>query len=344
MTTLHVLMIDGRCGEDENLWRLGMSNRFVELLKFLEEDMRMSHIYQPLIIMGLLQREGGVASKTEIARLLASEDESQIAYYRKVISKYPKQTLEKHGIATVNKSGCTLIGFNDLNKDEICKLRDLCQAKIAQFLKDRKKIWNHRKQSSGYISGTVRWRVLERAKTRCEACGISHKKKALEVDHIVPRNCGGSDDESNLQALCYSCNAMKRDRSDTDFRLILQSYKERVEGCGFCDGIQNHSVLFKNELAYVVKKIDPITNGHCLIIPKRHVSSLFELYQPELNAINQLIFKQQEQIKTKDLSVTGFNVSNDIGKDAGQKIMHCHTHLIPRRKGDSTQLGVRHHG
>jgi ATP adenylyltransferase len=48
--------------------------------------------------------------------------------------------------------------------------------------------------------------------------GVNAEERALEVDHIVPRNKGGPDDLSNLQALCYRCNAMKRDRDDTDFK------------------------------------------------------------------------------------------------------------------------------
>ena len=67
------------------------------------------------------------------------------------------------------------------------------------------------------------------------SCGISADQKALEVDHIVPRNSGGGDEQSNLQALCYSCNAMKRDRDDTDFREINKSYEHRENGCIFCE-------------------------------------------------------------------------------------------------------------
>ncbi len=83
-------------------------------------------------------------------------------------------------------------------------------------------------------SGTLRYEVLKRAKFHCELCGISAKEKALEVDHIVPRSKGGEDDISNLQALCYSCNSMKRDRDDTDFREVRESYAVREAGCPLC--------------------------------------------------------------------------------------------------------------
>ena len=73
-----------------------------------------------------------------------------------------------------------------------------------------------------------------RAKIHCELCGVSADERALEVDHIIPRNLGGSDDISNFQSLCYSCNAMKRDRDSTDFRLIRESYSYRDLDCLFC--------------------------------------------------------------------------------------------------------------
>jgi hypothetical protein len=50
---------------------------------------------------------------------------------------------------------------------------------------------------------------------------VASYERALEVDHITPRNKGGADEIANLQALCFSCNAMKRDRDDTDFRAVL---------------------------------------------------------------------------------------------------------------------------
>ena len=50
-----------------------------------------------------------------------------------------------------------------------------------------------------------------------------------------------------------------------------------------------------------------------------------------------------QEICQKDPSVTGFNIGNNVGEDAGQTVMHCHTHLIPRRAGDvdNPRGGVR---
>jgi len=111
--------------------------------------------------------------------------------------------------------------FQDLTPEQIEDLVSRCQSQLAAFLESRgEDPWRHRKRSAGYISGTLRYEVLKTAKGRCELCGISMEEKALEVAHIIPRNHGGSDDISNLQALCYSCNAMKRDRDATDFRAV----------------------------------------------------------------------------------------------------------------------------
>ena len=85
-------------------------------------------------------------------------------------------------------------------------------------------IWAHGRRSSGYINGTLRFEVFKNAKFRCELCGIAADERALEVDHITPRNKGGTDEIANLQALCFSCNATKRDADDTDFRAVRGEY------------------------------------------------------------------------------------------------------------------------
>jgi ATP adenylyltransferase len=231
-------------------------------------------------------------------------------------------------------AGYEIPDFDQLTHSEVLALTALWESKIADFVESRgDRIWSHRRKSAGYVSGTLQYEVLKRTKFRCELCGVINAAKALEVDHIVPRNNGGIDDISNLQALCYSCNAMKRDRDDTDFRGISDSYDKREQGCIFCE-VADTSIIAENALCYAVEDSFPVTPQHTLVIPKRHVSGFFDLYQPELNAIHALLAEVEQRIEQSDNSVRGFNVGANSGEEAGQTIFHCHVHLIPRRAGD----------
>ena len=312
-----------------------MTKRFEDLSHFIRNQMRMSHIYQPAMLVELLQNDGQ-APVTEIAKALLSRDVSQIEYYEQITKNMVGRVLTKNrGITNKDGNTYSINGFEELGSEEVAILINLCIDKIDAYVADRgDRIWSHRKKSSGYISGTLRYEVLKRAKFHCELCGISADEKALEVDHIVPRNSGGTDDLTNLQALCYSCNAMKRDRDDTDFRQVAESYGDREDGCLFCE-VSKQRIISENELSYVVRDLYPVTKDHTLVIPKRHVSDFFNLYQPERNAVHSLLDQQKILIQETDETVTAFNVGINAGKDAGQSIFHCHYHLIPRRKGDT---------
>jgi ATP adenylyltransferase len=78
----------------------------------------------------------------------------------------------------------------------------------------------------------------------------------------------------------------------------------------------------------------PVTEGHSLVIPKRHVFNYFELGQAEINACTRLLTHKRIEIEKNNPEFTGFNMGVNVGKSAGQTVMHCHLHLIPRRKGD----------
>ena len=71
-----------------------------------------------------------------------------------------------------------------------------------------------------------------------------------------------------------------------------------------------------------------------MIISNRHIEDYFKLTSDELNELNDILKQQREELVSLDPTISGFNVGVNIGKDAGQSIMHCHIHLIPRRKGD----------
>jgi diadenosine tetraphosphate (Ap4A) HIT family hydrolase len=112
--------------------------------------------------------------------------------------------------------------------------------------------------------------------------------------------------------------------------------------CLFCNS-KISGIAHENDLAYASYDTYPVSEFHCLIIPKRHVIDYFELTDEELVACNDLIKVIKEEISIKDKNVKAFNIGTNAGKIAGQSIMHCHIHLIPRREGDveNPQGGVR---
>ena len=118
--------------------------------------------------------------------------------------------------------------------------------------------------------------------------------------------------------------------------------KDPNNPCIFCK-IRKEELQFENKLAYSSIDSYPVSEFHSLIVPKRHVETYFELTNKEIQACNELIMETKEKILKQDSSVKGFNIGTNAGKVAGQSIMHCHIHLIPRREGDAEnpQGGVR---
>ncbi len=112
--------------------------------------------------------------------------------------------------------------------------------------------------------------------------------------------------------------------------------------CLFCN-MKQSSFVHENELAYASYDSYPVSNLHCLVIPKRHIKDYFDLTNEELLACNELTKILKDEILKNDVSVKGFNFGTNIGRTSGQSILHCHFHLIPRREGDveNPQGGVR---
>jgi ATP adenylyltransferase len=306
---------------------------FSQLEIFITSNMRMSHIYQPVMIKCLLENEGK-ADDIHIAKQLLQFDPSQIEYYQDITNKMVGKVLRSHDVVKKDKTTYYLNGFENLSNKQKNILTELCLDKLEEYIKKRgDAIWQHRKKNRGYISGTIRYEVLKRAEFRCELCGISANEKALEVDHIIPVNFGGEDSINNYQALCYSCNSTKRDRDQTDFRNLHQQYSYRENNCIFCN-IEQDRIVGENNLAILVEDKYPVTNLHSLIIPKRHTSDYFSVNQPEINAINQLLVYAKDIISKKDSTISGFNIGFNCGEVSGQTVMHTHMHLIPRRHDD----------
>ena len=118
--------------------------------------------------------------------------------------------------------------------------------------------------------------------------------------------------------------------------------KDPNNPCLFCD-VKKSGCAHENDLAYASYDSYPVSEHHCLIIPKRHIKDYFDLSNDELIACNDLIKVVKKEITNKDPLVKGFNLGTNIGIVSGQSIFHCHFHLIPRREGDvdNPQGGVR---
>lgn len=119
----------------------------------------------------------------------------------------------------------------------------------------------------------------------------------------------------------------------------------RTYQCIFCSifNQNKNEIIIDNKFAFAIYDNFPVSTYHCLIIPKRHVESYFDVDDNELLAINDLLKICKEKILINDHSVKGFNVGINIGETAGQSIFHVHIHLIPRRTDDvdNPKGGVR---
>ena len=118
--------------------------------------------------------------------------------------------------------------------------------------------------------------------------------------------------------------------------------KDPNNPCLFCT-TKNDDIIEENKFAFATLDSYPVSSQHCLIIPKRHVKEYFDLSEEEVLGCDQLIKKIKIKVENNDKTIKGFNIGINSGKEAGQSIMHCHIHLIPRREGDAEnpQGGVR---
>ena len=93
-------------------------------------------------------------------------------------------------------------------------------------------------------------------------------------------------------------------------------------------------IVESNDSFFAIRDNFPVSKYHTLLIPKRHVTDIFQLYGDETLSLFRILQTQKMILKDADNTITGFNVGFNSGCDAGQTIEHAHVHLIPRRKDD----------
>jgi len=89
----------------------------------------------------------------------------------------------------------------------------------------------------------------------------------------------------------------------------------------------------ENEHWFAIFDKYPVNEGHSLIIPKRHIESLFELTDAERESFWEILDRLKEFLDRR-FSPDGYNVGVNLGEAAGQTIAHLHVHVIPRYYGD----------
>jgi diadenosine tetraphosphate (Ap4A) HIT family hydrolase len=102
--------------------------------------------------------------------------------------------------------------------------------------------------------------------------------------------------------------------------------------CPFCS-VSQERVLIANKHCIAFADSFPISQGHTLIVPIRHVASVYELSEEERSHI-WLLVEQVRSHLANTLHPDGFNIGLNDGPAAGQTIGHAHVHVIPRYKGD----------
>lgn len=107
-----------------------------------------------------------------------------------------------------------------------------------------------------------------------------------------------------------------------------------AEGCPFCEKVESgEGLVLANDWAVAFPDAFPLTEGHTLVVPRRHVARSEELEAEEWGGLFDLV--KQAAVQAASLpGVKGVNVGFNSGEVAGQTVFHAHVHVIPRRPGD----------
>lgn len=138
----------------------------------------------------------------------------------------------------------------------------------------------------------------------------------------------------------YQCNVQLPYKSiyrneNTEFYEYqhLNQLADEPTKCPFCSPKPTLKLITETALTYAVLDGYPVSKGHTLVMPKKHVANFFELPLAEQNECWQVVNKVQEWLQVR-YAPDGFTVGLNIGAAAGQKFAHASIHIIPRYKGD----------
>lgn len=117
--------------------------------------------------------------------------------------------------------------------------------------------------------------------------------------------------------------------------MTLNNNSEENSECIFCYENLKDRIIEETNMFCAVKDGYPVTEGHLLVIPKRHVVEYFDLSDAERREADNFMKYLYHNMVKNDPTITGYNIGVNCGFSAGQSIFHLHYHLIPRRDGDT---------
>lgn len=106
-----------------------------------------------------------------------------------------------------------------------------------------------------------------------------------------------------------------------------------MECCVFCGEIDKDRVIYEDSTWIAILDSYPVSEGHTLLIPKRHCKTYFDLNYIETSTLP-LTLNVVKFILDSKYKPNGYNIGINCGESAGQTVMHCHIHIIPRYDGD----------
>lgn len=152
------------------------------------------------------------------------------------------------------------------------------------------------------------------------------------------------------QEYTYQCNVRLPFLSlehNSSYELYQYNHFNRLprkegETCPFCRLSQKVEIICETATCVAFYDGYPVSPGHALIIPKKHVASYFDLTNHEREAMNIMLQYVKQKIDER-YHPDGYNIGINVNEAGGQSIFHVHMHLIPRYKGDvkNPKGGVR---
>lgn len=113
-------------------------------------------------------------------------------------------------------------------------------------------------------------------------------------------------------------------------QLLADGYgRARPLDCVFCDRLRGGDFIVANEVAAAFLDAFPLSEGHCLVVPRRHEPDFLALTKEELASIWALVPAVRRLIEAKGVPA-GYNMGINVGEAAGQTVGHAHLHVIPQ--------------